>query len=99
MDIADAPQPVAGAGLLTGKRLVITGVATCNSIAFEVARTAQLAGAELVLTSFGRVRRLTERSARRPLMEAGLYAEFVNPVTSNGYTATFALLRSRQAVS
>src|SRR5262249_22972660 len=36
-----------------------------ESIAFEVARQAQEAGAEVVLTSFGRVRRMTERSAQR----------------------------------
>jgi enoyl ACP reductase len=53
------------ARLLEGKRIVVTGVVTRTSIAFEVARTAQLLGAEVVLTSFGRVRRLTERAARR----------------------------------
>ena len=54
-----------GARLLEGKRIVVTGVATRTSIAFEVARGAQLLGAEVVLTSFGRVRLLTERAARR----------------------------------
>ena len=53
------------AGLLTGKRLVITGVITKDSIAFHVAEQAQGHGAEIVLTSFGRVRRLTERAAQR----------------------------------
>jgi enoyl-[acyl-carrier protein] reductase I len=53
------------AGLLTGKRLVITGVITRDSIAFHVAEQAQENGAEIVLTSFGRVRRLTERAAQR----------------------------------
>jgi enoyl-[acyl-carrier protein] reductase I len=52
-------------GLLTGKRLVITGVITKDSIAFHVAEQAQEHGAEIVLTSFGRVRRLTERAAQR----------------------------------
>ena len=51
--------------LLEGKRIVITGVATRHSIAFKVAETAQLLGAELVLTSFGRMKRLTERAARQ----------------------------------
>ncbi len=51
--------------MLTGKHLVITGVITRDSIAFHVARRAQELGAEVVLTSFGRVRRLTERAARR----------------------------------
>lgn len=51
--------------ILAGKRLVITGVITRESIAFHVAERAQREGAEVVLTSFGRVRRLTERAARR----------------------------------
>jgi meromycolic acid enoyl-[acyl-carrier-protein] reductase len=51
------------ARLLEGKRIVITGVATNRSIAFAVARRAALLGAEIVLTSFGRMRRITERAA------------------------------------
>jgi len=51
--------------LLQGKRLVITGVLTDDSIAFHTARVAQEEGAEIVLTGFGRARRLTERSAKR----------------------------------
>jgi enoyl-[acyl-carrier protein] reductase I len=51
--------------MLEGKRLLITGVVTRDSIAFEVARQAQLAGAEVVLTGFGRARRLTERAVAR----------------------------------
>jgi enoyl ACP reductase len=49
--------------MLTGKRLVITGVVTRSSIAFRVAERAQELGAEVLLTSFGRARRLTERAA------------------------------------
>lgn len=49
--------------MLEGKRLLITGVITKRSIAFAVARQAQLAGAEVLLTGFGRARRLTERAA------------------------------------
>lgn len=52
-------------GLLAGKRLLITGVITKDSIAFHVAQQAQEQGAEVVLTSFGRVRRMTERAAQR----------------------------------
>ena len=52
-------------GLLEGKRLLITGVSTRHSIAFAVAEQAQAEGAEIVLTSFGRTRSLTERAARR----------------------------------
>jgi enoyl ACP reductase len=50
--------------ILADKRLLITGVITRGSIAFEVARRAQLAGAEIVLTGFGRARRMTERAAK-----------------------------------
>ena len=50
---------------LDGKRLLITGVITKDSIAFHVAEQAQREGAEVLLTSFGRVRRLTERAAQR----------------------------------
>ena len=49
---------------LAGRRLLITGVLTRGSIAFEVARQAQEAGAEIVLSGFGRGMRLTERAAR-----------------------------------
>jgi enoyl-[acyl-carrier protein] reductase I len=52
-------------GLLDGKKLMVTGVLTDASIAFSVARLAQEQGAELVLTSFGRPKRITERVARR----------------------------------
>jgi enoyl-[acyl-carrier protein] reductase I len=51
--------------MLDGKRLLITGVITKDSIAFHVAEQAQKLGAEVVLTSFGRVRRMTERAAER----------------------------------
>jgi enoyl-[acyl-carrier protein] reductase I len=53
------------AGLLAGKRLLITGVITKDSMAFHVAKFAQAEGAEVLLTSFGRVRRMTERAAER----------------------------------
>lgn len=52
-------------GLLAGKRLLITGVITKDSMAFHVAQFAQAQGAEVVLSSFGRVRRMTERAAAR----------------------------------
>ncbi len=51
--------------ILAGKRLLITGVITKDSIAFHVAERAQREGASVVLTSFGRVRRMTERAAAR----------------------------------
>jgi enoyl-[acyl-carrier protein] reductase I len=51
--------------ILQGKRLLITGVITKDSIAFHAAALAQEEGASVVLSSFGRVRRLTERAAAR----------------------------------
>src|SRR5919201_3787325 len=51
--------------LLQGKRLLITGVLTPDSIAFAAATVAQEQGAGIVLTSFGRAMGLTERSAKR----------------------------------
>jgi enoyl-[acyl-carrier protein] reductase I len=51
-------------GLVAGKRLLITGVITEQSIAFSVARLAQEQGATVVLTGFGRLS-LVERIARR----------------------------------
>ena len=52
-------------GILADKRLLITGVVTKDSIAFHVAEQAQREGATVLLTSFGRVRRMTERAAQR----------------------------------
>jgi meromycolic acid enoyl-[acyl-carrier-protein] reductase len=51
--------------LLDGKKLLITGVLTDDSIAFSVARVAQEQGAEILLTNVGRGVRLTEKVARR----------------------------------
>ena len=51
--------------MLEGKRLLITGVLTEDSIAFAVAAGAQRDGAEVVLTGFGRGMRITQRIARR----------------------------------
>jgi enoyl-[acyl-carrier protein] reductase I len=60
-------------GLLAGKRLLVTGVITDQSIAFSVARLAQEHGATVVLTGYGRLS-LVERIAKRlpepaPLIE------------------------------
>jgi enoyl ACP reductase len=51
--------------LLEGKKLLITGVLTDDSIAFSVARVAQEAGAEILLTGVGRGMSLTQRVAKR----------------------------------
>jgi meromycolic acid enoyl-[acyl-carrier-protein] reductase len=60
-------------GLLAGKRLLITGIITDQSIAFSTAKLAQEAGATVVLTGYGRLS-LVERIAKRlpepaPLIE------------------------------
>jgi enoyl ACP reductase len=51
--------------LLEGKKLLITGVLTPQSIAFSAAEVAQEQGAEIVLTNFGRTVSLTEKTAKR----------------------------------
>jgi meromycolic acid enoyl-[acyl-carrier-protein] reductase len=51
--------------ILADKRIVVTGVVNRHSIAYSIAAAAQREGAEVVLTSFGRVRRMTERAAKR----------------------------------
>jgi enoyl ACP reductase len=52
-------------GILQGKNVLVTGVLTDASIAFHIARLAQEEGATVVLSSYGRVRRLTERISGR----------------------------------
>lgn len=74
-------------GILDGKKVLITGVLTDQSIAFHVARVAQEQGATVVLTSFGRAMSLTTRVAGRlpapaPVIELD--------VTSDGDLATLA---------
>lgn len=67
-------------GILQGKRILVTGVLTDASIAFHVAKLAQEEGAEVVLSSYGRVLRLTERIAGRlpkpaPVIELDVTSE------------------------
>jgi meromycolic acid enoyl-[acyl-carrier-protein] reductase len=50
--------------ILDRKRILVTGVVDRHSIAYAVADLAQQQGAEVLLTSFGRVRRITERAAK-----------------------------------
>ncbi len=52
-------------GILEGKRILVTGVLMESSIAFHVARLAQQEGATVVLSSFGRAMRITEKIATR----------------------------------
>ncbi|MZE79598.1 enoyl-ACP reductase FabI [Streptomyces xinghaiensis] len=51
-------------GILAGKRILVTGVLTESSIAFQAAKIAQNEGAEVILTGFGRLS-LVERIAKR----------------------------------
>ncbi|WP_030675908.1 enoyl-ACP reductase FabI [Streptomyces rimosus] len=56
-------------GILAGKRILVTGVLTEASIAFQTAKVAQNEGAEVILTGFGRLS-LVERIAKRLPKEA-----------------------------
>jgi len=49
--------------MLAGRRILITGVLDRHSIAFATAVRAQELGAEVLLTGFGRTKRMTERAA------------------------------------
>jgi meromycolic acid enoyl-[acyl-carrier-protein] reductase len=51
--------------ILEGKRILVTGVVNRRSIAFSIAERAQRQGSEVLLTGFGRVKRMTERAAAR----------------------------------
>jgi meromycolic acid enoyl-[acyl-carrier protein] reductase len=51
-------------GILEGKRILVTGVLTDDSLAYAVAELAQKEGAEIVLTGAGRGLSLTRRVAR-----------------------------------
>ena len=64
-------------GLMAGKRLLITGIITDQSIAYTVARLAQEQGATVVLTGYGRVS-LVERFAKRLPVEAPVLELDVN---------------------
>lgn len=64
--------------MLQGKRLLITGVLTDDSIAWHTARVAQEQGAEVVLTGFGRGLSLTRRSAKRLPDEADVFELDIN---------------------
>jgi enoyl-[acyl-carrier protein] reductase I len=52
-------------GILEGKRILVTGVLTDDSLAFGAARLAMDEGAEVALTGFGRGFSLTSRVARK----------------------------------
>ena len=52
-------------GMLAGKRILVTGVLTDESLAYGVAELAQNEGADIVLTGAGRGLNLTRRVARK----------------------------------
>jgi enoyl ACP reductase len=52
-------------GILEGKKLLITGVLTESSIAFTVAKLAQEQGADIVLSSYGRMFAITQKISER----------------------------------
>jgi enoyl ACP reductase len=56
-------------GILDGKRILVAGVLTDSSLGFHVARLAQLEGATVVVTGFGRMS-LVERIVKRLPHEA-----------------------------
>jgi enoyl-[acyl-carrier protein] reductase I len=75
-----APHVALVTGILAGKSVLVTGVLTESSIAFSVARRAQEEGAQVILSSYGRVRRITERVAARlphaaPVIELDVTSE------------------------
>jgi enoyl-[acyl-carrier protein] reductase I len=72
-------------GILTGKRIVVTGVLTDASLAFGVAKLAQEEGAEVILTGAGRGLSLTERTARKLPQPASVF-EF--DVTNDDHVAS-----------
>ena len=67
--------------LLEGKKLVVTGVVTDDSIAWHVARVALEQGADVVLTGFGRGIRLTQRAAKRLPAEVDVLELDINDQT------------------
>lgn len=52
-------------GILAGKKILITGVLTEASIAFSAAKLAQEQGAEVLLSSFGRMLPITQKISER----------------------------------
>jgi enoyl-[acyl-carrier protein] reductase I len=51
--------------ILEGKRVLIAGMSDRRSIGFSIAQEAQRAGAEIILTSFGRMMSITQMTAKK----------------------------------
>ncbi|MFP2933327.1 enoyl-ACP reductase FabI [Pyxidicoccus sp. 3LG] len=79
--------------LLQGKKLLITGVLTPQSLAYGIAEHALAQGAEVLLTGFGRAKSLTERSAKR--LKPGLDVLELDVTNSEHFKALTESLRQR----
>lgn len=79
--------------MLDGRRILITGVLDRHSIAFATAKRAQELGAEVLLSGFGRTKRMTERSARQLAGEVDVLELDVN--SARDIEAACAEVRSR----
>ncbi|MFE8602085.1 enoyl-ACP reductase FabI [Archangium violaceum] len=79
--------------LLQGKKLLITGVLTPQSLAYGVAEHALEQGADIVLTGFGRAKSLTERSAKR--LKAGVDVLELDVTNPAHFPALTEALRQR----
>ncbi len=67
-------------GILEGKNILVTGVLTEGSIAFDVARLCQEQGATVLLTGVGRTLKVTEAMGRRlPVEAAAVELDVTNP--------------------
>ena len=79
--------------LLQGKKLLITGVLTPQSLAYGIAEHALAQGADILLTGFGRAKSLTERSAKR--LKPGLEVLELDVTNPAHFTALTESLRQR----
>src|SRR2546421_11404780 len=61
---AQSPR-VIGAVILKGKRVLIAGMSDRRSIGYSIAQEAQREGAEILLTSFGRMMSITQMTAKK----------------------------------
>ncbi|MCP3145095.1 enoyl-ACP reductase FabI [Pyxidicoccus xibeiensis] len=79
--------------LLQGKKLLITGVLTPQSLAYGIAEHALAQGAEVLLTGFGRAKSLTDRSAKR--LKPGLEVLELDVTNTEHFKALTESLRQR----
>ena len=79
--------------LLQGKKLLITGVLTPQSLAYGIAEHALAQGADILLTGFGRAKSLTERSAKR--LKPGLEVLELDVTNPEHFPALTQALRQR----